>query len=95
MSIAKKKRIAPAPDSQTRLRATINEMRGGRETAAESLIRHAEQIEEHLGLLHAAVLHMQGAFVAPPGKACEMIDDAIAGIRFETAQMRRAHLGIE
>jgi hypothetical protein len=70
---------------------TVNELR---DASGINLTTFAEQIDEHLSFLHAAVLHMQGEFVVPPAKACEIIESAINGIRWETATMRRAGLGL-
>jgi hypothetical protein len=64
-------------------------------SAAANLYNYAVEIDLHLAHLHAAFQHVVGAAVTVPHKACELVEDSIAGIQWETASMRRAQFGLE
>jgi hypothetical protein len=66
---------------------------------ASVMADHADTIEEALGMLHAALLHIAGE-VKPPSpvnvdKAVKLAGERIASIREVLANMRRPELGLE
>jgi|CZKU01.1.fsa_nt_gi hypothetical protein len=59
-----------------------------------SLMHHASEIDARVADIHAAVLHLRCEFMAAPAKAYALLDEAIDGLRWQTASMRLEGLGL-